>query len=281
MTEEAIRTIRANIAKGLALADSSDWQIPSPTSGDDVEDGFGVGVPLAELDLTRFARGLRDGFTSAEEEAARQSPRVQNLARIYWRVEPVSFWMLTRYAVEGDQFPFAVGLRLHLQELWGRAAQRKLHSTYLEILRTGLSRYERASEEWNRLRDKILTWEAGLYCYFTEMPALRVASADRTQEAFDHREVFEDGLELNLAEVRYSSLEVSASLPREQGSPRSLRVIIVGETGEQLSAEVELKGSGKFVTGHARIGDLDAAQRRLGRQCLVVVTREPPPTSAE
>ena len=105
MDEQKRLMLLDNINCGLALAKDPDWLPSLPDIG---------GEQFPEWDcppISAISKGLRHGFTMEDEEWARRSPDFQRLVRAYWRVKPPSFWVLARFAVEGDRFPFAEALR--------------------------------------------------------------------------------------------------------------------------------------------------------------------------
>lgn len=264
MIDEKVRSLLdRHIECGLALAakpPEADDPIPSPA----------IDCPP----ISRIATALRQGFTPAEEEWARRSPDFQRIVQLYWRVIPVSFWMLARSLTEGARFPFVPALEAHLAECAEALAARQ--SPLTAKLTSRLRRIADA-ESWNRLQRRVLDWEAGVRRFLAPLPAVAGAFATESAEPYFHGADFDNGLSVRLEEVRHSELRVTASLPAVESAPDSFHLTLFGDSGEWIATEITLTPSGSFTGGQASLDSLSTAAQRLGRRCLVVVSGSPIP----
>lgn len=228
--------------------------------------------------IPRIVEGLKSGFTPEEEKAARRQPDFQRMVRIYWRLRPVSFWMLARFLAEGDAFPFAAAMNQHLQEEEsGIGSRLALQAAFTRRLATAIQKLSGAKEAWLRLRDRIRLWEDASYRFVTEFPRTTLAFADKESEPYDDGEVFEDGLTVRLEEIRSSKLRIAASRPSGERGPETLAITLVGKDGDALPVSVSLTSTGESSGGRSEVGSFPEVSKLLGPKCLVIISSNPLP----
>jgi hypothetical protein len=267
---EVLRLLQQKIEEGLALA-------ANPSSdADEAPADEATAARILEWPTIPDLAGLESGFTAEEEARARTSAKCQELVRLYWRIRPVALWMLARYLVEGDAFPFARALRRHLQDDVRPADASLLKSALAAALARSLAREQPWTSPWTSMLERVRTWE--MHSVRFALPALRLSFASDEPKLFGARQELPDGAVVTLEEVRRSQLIVSVTRPVDAPGTDALYVTLTGDgDGPALKVRVDMTASGSYVGGEKDVSEFGEAMKRLGKNWVAVVSPNPPP----
>jgi hypothetical protein len=249
------RGIHAEIQRGLSLADAEEPPAGPPA-------GPATGGQRAVAQTPALAGSLRTGRMAPGIDPA--DPDIQQLAAVFWRVEPPTLWILALSLNEGHAFAFRPALDRHLREDSGHSTRILLRSKLVQ----GLAKLVRLGQATASLPERLLAWEINTQRALVALPG--TAFGDAEEPAAIDVARFEDGLEVRLGPVQHTAILVRQ--PEVAGN-QLLDLHLVGASGAHRRETVSLHAQG----GYADLGDTDALAAHLGDTLVAITAKEPPP----
>lgn len=225
--------------------------------------------------IPETVRSLRNGKLHLGLDP--RDPHIQKLACLFWARESPTLWMLALHLADGRDFPFAEAMQAHLASAEGATSQLLLLSPIVKSLAAAV----RLRRNLEGLRARALAWEESTRWALLPLPSAAQFGADEEglPPQLPSRAQFDDGTEVEL--IPYTGLALAVSQPAASAPAHGLTVQLIGETGASLDLPVALQEGEHYRAARHELGSLAEQTDRLGKQCLVVVSKEPPPRWGE